>query len=76
MDYKEKMKVIHSKCTEMKVDVPYVPGLLCFREGPVVTSLYIDFCQIQPEIKVDIILVDGSGEWHMRGFGLTSLCWY
>ncbi|KAK8839232.1 hypothetical protein M9Y10_032161 [Tritrichomonas musculus] len=71
VDFKDEMKVIYSKCTEMRVDVPYVPGLLCFREGPVVTALYREFCLAHPEIKIDVILVDGSGEWHIRGFGLA-----
>lgn len=71
VDFKNDMKVVYSKCTEMKVDVPYVAGLLCFREGPVVTALYREFCQIHPEIKIDVLLVDGSGEWHIRGFGLA-----
>lgn len=72
VDCANDLKVVYQKCTEMKVDIQYYAGLLCFREGPVVVSLYREFCQNRPDIKVDLILCDGSGEWHTRGFGLSS----
>lgn len=72
VDCQENNKVIYQKCTEMKVDFKYQAGLLCFREGPVVISLYNEFCQNMPDIKLDVILCDGSGEWHYRGLGLAS----
>lgn len=71
VDLTNDSKPIYEKCTELNVDVPYIPGLLCFREGPVVMALFQDFKANHPEIKLDILLVDGSGEWHPRGFGLA-----
>jgi len=47
--------------------VPYIPGLLAFREGrAVVTSLRA------LETKPDIVLVDGSGRIHPRQAGLAT----
>ena len=72
VDCQDNLKVVYKKCTEMKVDIKYQAGLLCFSEGPVVVELYGEFCQNCPDIKVDVILTDGSGEWHTRGLGLSS----
>jgi len=71
VDCADDYKVVYSKCTDFDVKMPYIPGLLCFREGPVVVSLYNEFAESRPDIKLDIILVDGCGEWHPRGFGLA-----
>lgn len=76
VDCEDNLKVIYEKCTEMTVDVPYYSGLLCFREGPVVLALYQEFAREHPEIKIDVILTDGSGEWHPRGFGLACFVGY
>lgn len=70
VDREDDLKPIYSKCTKMQVDVPYIPGYLCFREGPIVERLYHDFCTEHPDIHIDVLLVDGSGEWHFRGVGL------
>ena len=70
VDCEDNLKVIYQKCTEMTVDVPYYSGLLGFREGPVVIALHNEFCEACPDIKLDVIITDGSGEWHPRGFGL------
>lgn len=71
VDCENNLKVIYQKCTEMTVDVPYYSGLLGFREGPVVIALHNEFCEACPDIKLDVIITDGSGEWHPRGFGLA-----
>ncbi|EAY07837.1 Endonuclease V family protein [Trichomonas vaginalis G3] len=63
---------VYSKCTVVNVDVPYIPGLLCFREGPVVLQMLDEFNQANTGIKIDLIIVDGNGEWHTRGLGLAS----
>ena len=72
VDVADNLNVIYEKCTEMKVSFQYQAGLLCFREGPVVIELYQEFCQSMPNIKLDVLLCDGSGEWHPRGLGLAS----
>ncbi|OHT11644.1 Endonuclease V family protein [Tritrichomonas foetus] len=71
VDCENDLKPIYEKCTEMKVDIPYISGLLCFREGPVIFRLLEEFQKDLPDIKLDALLVDGSGEWHQRRFGLA-----
>lgn len=46
---------------------PYVPGLLSFREGPVLLAAFERI-----RTKTDVILFDGQGIAHPRGLGLAS----
>lgn len=50
-----------------KVDFPYIPGLLAFREGPVIKDAFH-----QLSTGVDIMLLDGQGIAHPRGVGLAT----
>jgi deoxyribonuclease V len=46
--------------------MPYISGLLSFRESPIVLQA---FAQVQT--RPDIIMVDGQGQAHPRGFGIA-----
>jgi deoxyribonuclease V len=70
VDMSKNSAKIYDKCTIVNVDIPYMAGLLCFREGPVVLACLKEFQEAMPKIKLDLVLVDGSGEWHPRRFGL------
>jgi deoxyribonuclease V len=50
-----------------EVDFPYVPGLLSFREAPILLRV----CRTL-EISPDLVLVDGQGIAHPRRIGLAS----
>ncbi len=49
------------------VEIPYVPGLLAFREGRAVVAALRDL-----DSTPDLLLVDGSGRIHYRSAGLAT----
>lgn len=66
LNYPE-LKVVETGTAEDKINFPYIPGLLSFREAPLVLAV----CQ-QLSTDPDLILVDGQGIAHPRRFGIAS----
>jgi deoxyribonuclease V len=66
LNYPE-LRVVETKVARGQLELPYIPGLLSFRESP----LTLAACQ-KLTITPDLILVDGQGIAHPRRLGLAS----
>jgi len=65
-DYNEQ-KEIGKITTKAKVDTPYIPTYLAFRELPVIEKLVKKM-----QIKPTVFLIDGNGVLHPFGMGIAS----
>lgn len=60
------LNVINQAVSKRRVSFPYVPGLLSFREGPVILDA-IDKLSERP----DLLIFDGQGRAHPRRLGIA-----
>jgi deoxyribonuclease V len=61
------LEIVEVSKAVKKIEIPYIPGFLSLREGPV---FFDAFRKIK--IKPDVTLVDGNGIAHPRRMGLAS----
>lgn len=59
----EEIERVYTKTEER---FPYIPGLLAFREGPAIIETW-DRLRTKP----DLLIIDGQGTAHPRGFGIA-----
>lgn len=60
-------KITEKRWSAGRVDFPYIPGCLAFREMPLVVET-----AAKPEQKPDVYLFDGNGILHPRRMGLAA----
>ncbi|XP_059644911.1 uncharacterized protein LOC132286575 isoform X2 [Cornus florida] len=66
------LNVVYDDYSVVRLQVPYVPGFLAFREAPVLLELLEKMkSSSHPFYPQQLLMVDGNGLLHPRGFGLA-----
>ncbi len=61
------MEILETATATKKSTFPYIPGLLSFREGPVLIKAFEKL-----DTRPDVLILEGQGLAHSREFGLAS----
>ncbi|XP_027651847.2 endonuclease V isoform X2 [Falco biarmicus] len=65
------LEVLYEDCRMVAVSAPYVAGFLAFREVPFLVEAVQRLQQEEPKLRPQVVLVDGNGLLHPRGFGVA-----
>ncbi|MBI4141998.1 endonuclease V [Candidatus Woesearchaeota archaeon] len=60
-------EVVEKKYIATRAPMPYIPGFLAFREGPLIIQAYYDL-----EHEPDLLMIDGHGIAHAKKCGLAT----
>lgn len=65
------LEIVYEDYKVVTIDEPYIPGFLAFREVKHLVELVNNLKENHPEYIPQVILVDGNGIFHIKGFGLA-----
>ncbi|XP_057632881.1 endonuclease V isoform X2 [Chionomys nivalis] len=65
------LKVVYEDSHMIRLKAPYVSGFLAFREVPFLVELVQRLQEKEPDFMPQVLLVDGNGLLHQRGFGVA-----
>ncbi|XP_042303980.1 endonuclease V isoform X1 [Sceloporus undulatus] len=65
------LEVLYEDCHMVDVSAPYVAGFLAFREAPFLVEAVQRLEEQAPILRPQVLLVDGNGILHHRGFGIA-----
>lgn len=65
------LKVMYEDSRMVGLKAPYVSGFLAFREVPFLVELVQRLQEKEPDLMPQVLLVDGNGVLHQRGFGVA-----
>ncbi|XP_049717459.1 endonuclease V isoform X2 [Elephas maximus indicus] len=66
-----KLEVVYEECRVVDLTAPYVSGFLAFREVPFLVEAVKQLRAKEPGLLPQVLLVDGNGLLHHRGFGVA-----
>ncbi|KAH7847015.1 hypothetical protein Vadar_020812 [Vaccinium darrowii] len=65
------LEVVYDDYSVVTLHIPYVPGFLAFREAPILLQLLEKMRTCDHPFYPQMLMVDGNGILHPRGFGLA-----
>uniref|UniRef100_A0A8C9IL59 Endonuclease V n=1 Tax=Piliocolobus tephrosceles TaxID=591936 RepID=A0A8C9IL59_9PRIM len=65
------LEVLYEESRMVSLTAPYVSGFLAFREVPFLLELVQQLREKEPGLMPQVLLVDGNGVLHHRGFGVA-----
>ncbi|KAL5714546.1 hypothetical protein ACHQM5_016490 [Ranunculus cassubicifolius] len=71
LDLNNDLNVVYEDFIIAKLDIPYIPGFLAFREAPVLLKLFEKIKPDSFQFYPQLLMVDGNGILHPKGFGLA-----
>ncbi|KAF9599816.1 hypothetical protein IFM89_001762 [Coptis chinensis] len=71
VDLNNDMNIVYEDFSVVKLQIPYIPGFLGFREAPVLVKLLEKMKSEAHPFYPQLLMVDGNGILHPQGFGLA-----
>nr|XP_020024606.1 endonuclease V [Castor canadensis] len=65
------LEVMYEDSRMVSLTAPYISGFLAFREVPFLVDLVQRLQEKEPDLIPQVLLVDGNGVLHHRGFGVA-----